>query len=301
MGDLVTGNLLHTQGTDYGRLGFTAPVGAAGWRVGANASLLSYKILTEFSASNLTGTSDTQGLEASYPLIRSRLKNLFLNLNYDSKHFDNKSTQATESHYSVDSTTIALNGNLFDNLGGGGATNSSVALILGNVALGTLDQGETASLNGSFSKLRYALSRQQVITDNVYLYVNLSGQQSNKNLDSSEKIYLGGVNGVRAYPSNEGGGSSGNVANVELRWQLPWDMSITGFYDVGHISNYGGSPSYSLQGGGLSLARHFANGANIKGTWAHRIGDNPNPTSTGNDQDGSLQKNRFWLTAGVPF
>ena len=31
-----------------------------------------------------------------------------------------------------------------------------------------------------------------------------------------------------------------------------------------------------------------------------RRGDNPNPTATGNDQDGSLRENRFWLSASLP-
>ncbi len=42
-------------------------------------------------------------------------------------------------------------------------------------------------------------------------------------------------------------------------------------------------------------------GLNLKATWARRIGDNPNPTLAGNDQDGSLTKNRFWLQAKLPF
>jgi hypothetical protein len=42
-------------------------------------------------------------------------------------------------------------------------------------------------------------------------------------------------------------------------------------------------------------------GASIKATVARRIGNNPNPTTTGNDQDGSMVKNRIWLNAAVPF
>ena len=31
------------------------------------------------------------------------------------------------------------------------------------------------------------------------------------------------------------------------------------------------------------------------------MGGNPNPTAAGNDQDGSLTDNRFWLTANLAF
>ena len=41
-------------------------------------------------------------------------------------------------------------------------------------------------------------------------------------------------------------------------------------------------------------------GPDFRATWARRIGDNPNPAATGNDQDGSLVSNRFWLTASRP-
>lgn len=301
LGDLLTANVTHTQGSDYARLGATAPVGYDGWRLGINASTLNYKILTEFSASNLHGTSTTEGLEASYPLIRSRLKNLYLSLNVDSKHFTDESAQGTESHYDVNALSVALNSNLFDSWGGGGANAASLVLTQGKVDLGSLDRGERPSLNGSFSKLRYSLSRQQVISEQVSLYAAFSGQHSDASLDSSEKIYLGGAYGVRAYPSNEGGGSSGYISNVELRWRLPENLSVTGFVDDGHIKNYDGTASYSLRGNGLALAWQASNGLNVKGTWARRMGDNPNPTASGNDQDGTLQKNRLWLTANMPF
>ena len=52
---------------------------------------------------------------------------------------------------------------------------------------------------------------------------------------------------------------------------------------------------------GAALAWQGDNGLNLKAVWARRIGTNPNPTASGNDQDGSLDKNRLWLSAGFPF
>ncbi len=59
--------------------------------------------------------------------------------------------------------------------------------------------------------------------------------------------------------------------------------------------------SYSLKGAGLSVAWLSGFGLSLKASWARRIGANPNPTLAGNDQDGSLDKNRFWLQAKLPF
>jgi hypothetical protein len=55
-----------------------------------------------------------------------------------------------------------------------------------------------------------------------------------------------------------------------------------------------------LKGVGVSVGWTASFGLTVKATLAHRIGDNPNPTSTGTDQDGSLTKNRFWLQASLP-
>lgn len=315
LGDLLSANLLHTEGSDYLRLGATAPIGPNGWRVGLNTSALSYKLVaSEFSALNAKGTSDSVGLEASYPLIRSRLKNLYFIANADRKSFDNQSLGATTTRYKANTLAIGLAGNLFDNLGGGGANSASLTLVEGDLNLdGSPNQAAdavTASTAGRYSKLRYAASRQQVLTQELSFFAVLSGQWASKNLDSSEKFYLGGASGVRAYPVNEGGGAKGQLVNLELRWRLPEGFTLTGFYDYGQLTvnrnnSFAGAPainSYSLQGRGLSLAwQSGRRGPSLKATWARRMGGNPNPTATGTDQDGSFIRDRLWLSASLTF
>ena len=313
LGDLLSANLIHTQGSDYLRLGGTLPVGAKGWRIGANASNMRYRLITEeFAALDSKGTSSTAGLEASYPLIRSRLQNLYFNASLDHKSFDNQANGVTSTNYQASSLSLSLSGNLFDKLGGGGANSASLALTSGQLDLsGSPNQAADAAssqTDGSYRKLRYSVSRQQVITDEVSFYAALSGQWASKNLDSSEKFYLGGSSGVRAYPGSEAGGAAGQLLNLELRWRLPEGFNLTGFIDAGQVTvnannNFTGAPlltDYGLKGAGLTLAWQGNSGLNLRTTWARRIGDNPNPTATGNDQDGSLVSNRFWLTASLP-
>jgi hypothetical protein len=36
-------------------------------------------------------------------------------------------------------------------------------------------------------------------------------------------------------------------------------------------------------------------------TWAQRNGNNPNPSSTGTDSDGTLKLNRIWFSTSLPF
>ena len=283
MGEQLTAHLIHTQGTDYGRLALTLPVGYGGWRVGANASTLDYRlILPEFSALDVRGTSSTVGLEASYPLIRSRLKNLYLGLNYDTKRFDNQSGGATTTRYQIAAFSASLNGNLFDSLGGGGANSASLTLVQGKADLdgspNRAADATTTQVAGSFTKLRYAASRQQVLTDVLSLYGALSGQVASKNLDSAEKFYLGGASGVRAYPSSEGGGAEGQLASLELRARLPQNFALSAFYDWGHVTvnrnnGFTGASAlnaYTLQGAGLTAAWFASFGLNLKATWARR-------------------------------
>ena len=312
--DLLSANLIHTEGSDYLRVAGTVPVGYAGWRVGANASSMNYRLVSaEFAALDSKGSSTSTGLEVSYPLVRSRLQNLYFNANADFKNFDNQANGATATHYKATTLTLAFNGNLFDKLGGGGANAASMAFTSGQLDLaGSPNQAAdaaSAQTDGAFSKLRYSASRQQVITDDLSFYAALSGQWANKNLDSSEKFYLGGASGVRAYPSSEAGGASGQLLSLELRYRLPQGFNLTGFYDSGsvtinHDNSFTGAPAlndYSLKGAGLTLAWQGTSGLSVKGTWARRIGDNPNPTTTGNDQDGSLITDRLWVTASLPF
>jgi hypothetical protein len=99
------------------------------------------------------------------------------------------------------------------------------------------------------------------------------------------------------------------MVNLELRWRLIDAFTLTGFYDWGRVKVnrdndfVGGAPlnRFSLRGGGLAAGWQGERGENLKFVWARRIGSNPNPTATGNDQDGTLVRNRFWLTAGLSF
>jgi hemolysin activation/secretion protein len=282
--------------------------------VGANASTLSYHlVLADFAALSARGSSDSAGLQASYPLVRSRLRNLHLNASADHKGFDNQANGSSSSHYASNAFSLGLWGNLFDNWGGGGANNASLTFTMGQLDLGgSPSQPADATgvhAEGPFNKLRYSISRQQVLDQNLSVYAALSGQWADRNLDSSEKFYLGGAAGVRAYPANEGGGALGQLLSLELRWRLPGGLGLSGFYDQGevsvnHNSNFAGAAApngYTLQGSGLAVTWQTTAGLALKASWAQRIGNHPSPGPGGNDQDGSHTMDRWWLSASLPF
>lgn len=239
--------------------------------------------------------------------------NLFLNANVDHKAFNNYSLDTVTSRYISDSVTLTMSGNLFDKFGGGGANSFSLAFTSGLLNLdGSPNRAADAATTrtaGNYNKVRFSISRQQAITEELSAYASYSGQLAAKNLDSSEKFYLGGSSGIRAYPSNEGGGSDAHIFNFELRQRLPEGFSLIGFFDYGrvlvnhdnHITGAAVPNGYDLKGAGVSVVWQFDDGPTLKATWAHRIGVNPNPTSGGYDQDGTLIKDRVWLSASMSF
>jgi hemolysin activation/secretion protein len=140
-----------------------------------------------------------------------------------------------------------------------------------------------------------------------------AAQWANTNLDSSEKLYLGGAFGVRAYPSNEAGGTSGATLTAGLKYRLDEAFTLNGFADWGRIQvnrnnlNAAGSEIssvnlQSLRGVGLSVNWHDTQGRELSATWSRRQGNNPGAnTSTGTDSDGTRTLNRLWLSAALNF
>jgi len=299
MGDALVLNGLKTQGSDYQRMGYTLPVGYTGWRAGVHASNLNYKVITpEFASLNPNGTATTRGWDVSYPLVRSQLQNVNVAFTYDDKKFENISNGATTA-YGIKVYNATLSANQTEPWNGGGITNASVALTSGD-----------KSTEGRYSKLNLSLSRLQPLSDTLSAYAALNAQTTNRNLDSSEKLYLGGISGVRAYPSSEGGGSDGNILSLELRQRLAYNVSLTGFYDYGWVkpnhNNDIASPAqpngYILEGYGVSLAWQVTPAFDLKATLAQRMGTNPAAnTTTGMDGDGTHKFTRMWFSAGLSF
>ena len=309
-GDLTTLTAMASEGSTYLRADVSWPVGYQGWRVSLYDAHLSYRIVSpEFLASNAKGTSNTLGLSANYPLLRSPTRNLYASFQAERKGFDNQSNGATESQYKSTALGAGLSGNFNDDWNG--LNSGNVNWVHGLLNLnGSPTQSRDAAgpqTAGRFDKLRYALSRQQFFSPRLTGYASLNGQLANKNLDSSEKLILGGESGVRAYPATEGSGAQGQWVNLELRWRASDTGTLVGFYDWGQVTLLRDNVSatalntYALKGAGLGWLTNLPSGARLKLSWAHRIGTNPNPSNTGTDQDGSLIKNRFWLSASVPF
>ena len=306
---------VYTKGSEYVRVAYSAAVGSEGWRMGVNMSAMAYEVIVgEQGMVGAVGRAMTQGLEWVYPLLRKDDSSSTVTLTADKKTFVNTSAQGLlMSDYSAKVMTAQVSGFYRDLNPGGGMGTYSVLVTHGGINLdGSLSQQTDASTvhtEGIFNKIRLNSTWQQALSTRTTASVSYTGQLADRNLDSSEKMQLGGMNGVRAYPTGEGSGSDGHLVQLELRQQLEDGINLATFYDWGqvwlqHDPTYPGGPQHNqntYKGFGASVGYTTEQGVNFKATWARKHGQNPNPTQTGNDQDGTRDRNRYWLQIAIPF
>lgn len=313
LGDQFSLDGLHTEGSDYFRVGAALPVGVSGARLSVGLSHLDYRVVSSaFASSEARGNSTTASLDLTYPVLRSKGANLYASIGLESKGFFNEAAGTVTSDYASRSVQLKFDGNLYDGWCGGGVNSASVGVTFGRLDLaGSPNQSSDASgpgTDGAYAKLNYSLSRSQELGTDWQLALSVSGQLAFANLDSSEKLFLGGSSGVRAFPASEGVGDSGVLGALELRRQLTTGLSGSLFVDAG-LANvtakaYAGAPArneLTYQGWGVGLAYVTEGGCRCTAQWSHRLGSNPNPQANGNDQDGTLLLNRFWLSAAFNF
>jgi hemolysin activation/secretion protein len=218
------------------------------------------------------------------------------------------------SDYRIENMNIGISGNIFDQWGGGGVTQGYATLTKGQLVFGNTSPQTVLTPYGTFtptvfSKLNFVLSRnQQIVPDKTILNATISGQIASVDLDSAEKFYLGGPNGIKGYPGSQGAGSQGAMLNLELQQALDDKMIASVFYDAGFVqqwrdggnftSNQGATAAkntYSLSSLGLGLKRP---GKDI--TWstvlAWKLGENPLRDNNGQgvNNDGRSKSAYLW-------
>jgi len=288
-GDLLSLRVLaSTSGLAYGRAAYQAPIGNL--TLGVAYSHISYDLGREFKSLDADGTADIASVYASYPLIRSRKANLYAVAALDAKWFEDRvDLVSSVSHKRSQVLTLGLNGDSHDEFGGGGWNAVSLSWSTGNLDIRSpLDRAAdalTARSDGHFDKIQFSAARLQAIAGPLSLYGSIRGQVAFDNLDSSEKMELGGAYGVRAYPEGEAYGDQGYVATAEARLMLsdwmggtmPGRLQAIGFVDVGQV-DYAHNPWFTGSnrahrsgiGGGLAW---FAPGDLIlRGTYATKLG-----------------------------
>jgi hemolysin activation/secretion protein len=292
------------SGLNYGRASYQMQFGKA--TGGVAYSRLNYKLGKEFAPLMANGTVQVYSLYGSYPLIRSRDSNLSVGLNYDYKTFqDRVDAFASVTDKKINVLTASLYGNHRDTLGGGGVNTYLVSLSTGKLDIQTplarAADAASAMSQGDYGMLAFRASRLQRVTDDVSLFAGASGQAASKNLDASEKMSLGGIDGVRAYPQGEAYGDEGYLVNVEARLllpklkKLPGTAHLIGFVDGGSVTINkrpwaAGVNQRSLGAYGLGLTYGELGNFAIRMYYARKLNDTA--ATSAPDKSG-----RFWIQA----
>ena len=311
IGDQATLDFVQSWGSTYGQLGYSIPVGHDGWRVGLQGNYLYYQTLDSWNPTQSTGTSNTVGLNAVYPWLRDQGDSSNLRFSIDKRNYNNKSSGLQVSDYGINSFSAGVNGSFADT--GQSSVNYNLTATLGNVAINDIGQLSADNVGpqtaGNYAKLSLNASRTQNLEflPNTVWLISASGQLANKNLNSSEQIYLGGPYAVRAYPVAQGGGSQGAILTNELQYKVDGQWQIGVFGDVGYIqqfvstyTNWQGQThadnGYWLSAAGFT-ARYSYQKLSVNGTLAFRMSDNPLYNSSGQqlNSDNAYRAVQGWI------
>jgi len=310
-GNTLTVQGLKSKGSQFIQAAFAWATGVEGLKLGARVSDLSYDVIDAVqTATYVSGEAVKKGVFLAYELVSTPAEYSTLGLRYDTAQLRNRGLNATDSaFYNTSSMGIEFKGFEREMAPGGAVFTYDMRLSKGEVDMNG-SPNEQADLNGEktdgeFSKFRFSGTILQPLGGINAAYFGLTLQRANKNLDASEKFYLGGPLGVRAYGVGEGAGSQGELATFELRQRLSAKTTLAEFYDVGRIrpwQNAGTTqPGGTLSGFGLSLSHKLDSDINLKATWARSIGDTPERSIMPVNSNGEYDRNRFWLSLDARF
>jgi len=308
-----------SEGVSYGRAEYSLAVGNSGLRVGANASYLDYSLTdSNFAALDLKGSARTYGFQAGYPLARTSTLVLNFSAGHDLKKLVDLSGVLETGNKEVRSTSVGISGTLLHALAGlNTQTSFGFSLHFGesdqrNAGALAADSA-TRGVNGGFTKLAFNLGNQAGLDPKWSYIATLRGQIAGQNLDSSERMSLGGVTGIRAYPGGEGLGDEAWLLSLNLRRSLGDNARATFFYDAGGVrlnkttwANWSaGNPrlenSYTLSGIGAGLDWYLRRNVLLSFVIATPVTSNPGRDANGNNADGKNERTRAWVSLNAQF
>ena len=303
-GDVASLRVLTSgSGLNYGRASYQMQFRKA--TVGVAYTALDYKLGKEFAPLQAHGTAEIASVYGSYPLIRTRNSSHYVLGGFDAKTFQDKqdiTSSVTDKKARVG--WVGLAGNVRDGFGGGGLSSYALTESFGNLDIETpaalAVDAATAQANGHYQKLGYSAARLQRVTDRVSVYGAINGQFASKNLDISEKMGMGGLYAVRAYPVGEAYADEGYILTLEARLllpkfsqSLPGQFHLVGFVDTGSVTINkhpwaSGENHRTLSGAGVGLTWSDYDNFVVNTYWAHKLGNEV--ATSAPDKSG-----RFWI------
>ena len=309
---------LATTEINYWGAGISYPLFNDSTKISYNYTTLDYDLGKPYGSLKGYGDSETHSGSITRNLWRQGSFQLSGTGSYAYRTYYNFASGVETSDKNIKAWTVTLDAAFQDSFASGGINIASLATIIGRLDLsGTpsdyLVDSTTAKTNGSFEKLSASYIRIQRMTDKDSLWLTLTGQYAfDNNLDSAEKMSLGGATGVRAYPTSEANGDHGFMIQAEVRHAFNPFVTAKVFYDWGQIYQYAntwanwnsssGTPNkYQLKGAGIGILYQALETVSVDAMLATKIGNNKGEDSSGKDNDGTDWGTRGWISITKTF
>ncbi|MDR1912279.1 MAG: hypothetical protein LBQ52_08060 [Helicobacteraceae bacterium] len=265
---------------------YSLPLGTDGLRLTAGYSDINYDLGAEYLDLNATGRAKSFSADLTYPLIRSRLSNLYLNLNLAQRELRDEIGAFDET--SRKKTRVGVLGAKYERW-----SDDLYSAIDASFTFGRLKMRdeEDRSINRAgantlddFYHINLGLSANYALSENFSLSAITRAQYAlnRKNLDSGEQFSVTGSNAVKAYRETIGG-DHGWYLGAELRYNLPSSAktrhSLGIFADTAYWryadGDYALKSSDWLHDVGIGYYVSVGDALNVKLQVARAIGDYP--------------------------
>lgn len=256
------------QGMNYADINYESLINGSGTSLGMGYAALKYILGGSLANLNGNGTADIASVWVKQPFLRNVDANMNGKIELDNMQLqDNLNNNAIQTPRTLNDVAFSLSGDYRDHHSIGSVSTWNLSGTAGQVGFNNelAQQRDAAGLGtqGSFVKWNGLFNRVQALNENNGLYVSVSGQWANTNLDPSQQMIAGGPYSVRAYDMGVLSGDSGYLGTLELRHQMGvlWNgqCQTMAFVDSEHLTintNSGkviGANSATLSGAGLGL------------------------------------------------
>ncbi len=238
LGDHLDTYLMDTQygGTKYGHVAYDIGVGGDGLRLGSSYDTLHYLLAQGYAPLDAYGSAQTGSAYVLWPWIRSREQTVDMTLNYTHRTLhDIVGSVGSQDAKWFQVGSLLLNGQ--QQLRGNALATWSMQLTHGvEHAEGVSTAGDQGK--GIYTHLNLDASWLQPLVSEWSLYGHVQAQRASANLDLSEKMSLGGPQGVRAYPMGEVQADDAVLGTIELRRLITTTLQAWLFWDTGYGHSY---------------------------------------------------------------
>jgi hemolysin activation/secretion protein len=312
--------------SNYGYIDFAVPVLDNGMRLGTSFDYLDYELKHQKPGEDGDGTAWNATVYAKYPVIRTEKFNIEVELDYVHTKLKDYSLSQEVDNSDIDKGVFRVSMNRSDEFMQNGITYLDFAVITGNLKLNNAQNKQRDDMyfrtEGQFTKATFSLSRYQNIAGNLSSKISIDGQWASKNLDSSEKYFIGGPYSLAGYATGEFAGDNAAVFYADLRYDfynMPWsgDLQLSAFYSYGWLQIFKDGSTrdrikdmyypldpieneLNLQTIGLGLSQTWSDTAVIRLTVGKQIGGDkhikrPYNDPSGLDYDHSDSDYRVWV------